>query len=193
MNLIDRSATTIARAIRNNYAEAASEKVLFYSLSLLINTSLAVITTLIICAFTGRLPEAVIAIFSFLFLRYLSGGAHLHSSLGCCIFSLTVLTSLAHIEYQYFTTGLILNILSFIIFLLKAPEGLENISRIDPKNYLYLKFICLVFIGSNFYFQSSLLSAVFFVQSVTLTRLGYFLFKLLERRWHNETENGKSS
>ncbi|NTZ18819.1 MULTISPECIES: accessory gene regulator ArgB-like protein [Paenibacillus] len=193
MNLIDRSAMSIAKAIRNNYADAASEKVLFYSLSLLINTSLAIAATLIICTFTGRLPEAVITIFSFLFLRYLSGGAHLSSSLGCCIFSLTILTSLAHIDYAYFHTGLILNILSFIIFLIKAPEGLENISRIDPKNYLYLKIICLIFIGGNFYFQSSLLSAVFFAQSVTLTKPGYFLFKLMERRWYNETENGKSS
>ncbi|MBP1154704.1 accessory gene regulator B [Paenibacillus sp. PvR052] len=193
MNLIDRSAASITRAIRNNYAEAASEKVLFYSLSLFINTSIAIISTLILCAFTGRLQEAVITIFSFLFLRYLSGGAHLKSSLGCCLFSLTILTTLAHIDYSYFTIGFILNILSFIIFLMKAPEGLENISRVNPKNYIWLKWICLIYLSSNFFIQSSLLSAIFFVQSVTLTKLGYYLFNLLERRWHYETENGKSS
>lgn len=193
MNLIDRSAASITKAIRNNYADAASEKILFYSLSLLINTSVAIVSTLILCAITGHLQEAVITIFSFLFLRYLSGGAHLKSSLGCCVFSLTVLTALAHIDYSYFTIGFFLNILSFIIFLMKAPEGLENISRVNPKHYLWLKWICLIFISSNFFIQSSLLSAIFIVQSVTLTKLGYYLFNLLERRWHNETENGKSS
>lgn len=167
MNLIDRSAMSIAKAIRNNYADAASEKVLFYSLSLLINTSLAIAATLIICTFTGRLPEAVITIFSFLFLRYLSGGAHLSSSLGCCIFSLTILTSLAHIDYAYFHTGLILNILSFIIFF---DQGTGRVGKYKPhrsqklpllKNHMFniyrQQFLLSILLYPPFFLHSPLL------------------------------------
>ncbi len=182
MNWIELSASKITKSIRENYPQAASEKVLIYSLSLLINTLTAVLATLIFCFFTGHLAESITTILAFLGLRYLSGGFHLKSAVACCLFSTCLLTGLSHVDFEYLKYGPILDIISLIIFTFKAPEGLENVSRIKPAYYPLLKILCILFVSANLYLHSSLLSAIFIAQAFTLTKLGYSFASFLERR-----------
>ncbi|WP_082420313.1 accessory gene regulator B family protein [Paenibacillus sp. A3] len=186
MNWIELSANKIAKIIRENYPYAASEKVLIYSLSLLINTTTAILATLLICFYTGHLSEAFITIMIFLLLRYLSGGFHLKSAVACCMFSTCLLIGLSHVNFEYLKYGPILDTVSIIIFILKAPEGLENVSRINPKFYPLLKILCVILVGMNFFLHSSLLSAIFIAQAFTLTKIAYLLVFLLESRWNSE-------
>ncbi|WP_084159692.1 accessory gene regulator B family protein [Paenibacillus ehimensis] len=188
MNLIECFATKIAQTIRKNYTGAASEKVLIYSLSLLLNTIAAIVVTLFISILSGHFVKAVITINCFLFLRYFSGGVHFKSSIFCCIFSMTALTLLAHVNFNYFYLGLFFDILSFFILLIYAPNGLEKVSRINPKYYFLLKIVCLLFVSTNFFIQSSMLSAIILLQSLTLTKTGAYLFQIFERRWQNESK-----
>ncbi|CAG7657380.1 accessory gene regulator B family protein [Paenibacillus allorhizosphaerae] len=182
MNLIDRSATRIAKTIRENYPQAASEQVLVYALSLSINSILAISTTLFISYFTNHFLESITTIGCFLLLRYFSGGVHLNSSLACCLVTILVLTVLTHLSFNYVFLGLIFDIISIIILYLKAPHGIQDVSRINPKYYPVLKWFCILFVSSNFIIHSPLLSATFLVQTLTLTRIGNSLFILLERR-----------
>ncbi|MFN0220571.1 MULTISPECIES: accessory gene regulator B family protein [Paenibacillus] len=177
--------------IRNNYEEAASEKVLFYALSLLINTVISIISVLLVSYLTNHFIEAIIAIICFLVLRNISGGFHLNSSLSCCIFTIIILIFSIHINISFYYVGIILNIISLIIVIHNAPRGLENVSRLNPKYYIILKLITITFLSINFFFESSLLSVIFFVQSLTLTNTGYLLVASLERRWDNEKKHCK--
>lgn len=182
MNIIDRSALKIANSIRFHYPDAASEAVLFYSLSLIINTLTAVGISLMICTITGHLAEALIVILFYFLLRYVSGGAHMSSSVSCCILSIIILATLPHVKFNYWFGGMIIDILSIVILLLKAPDGIEKVSRIDPKYYPLLKIISVCIVASNFYFQYSFLSAAFITQAFFITGFAYKSIHILERR-----------
>ncbi|MGY4759861.1 accessory gene regulator B family protein [Paenibacillus caseinilyticus] len=182
MNWIDRYAMKIAVSIRNNYNEASSEKVLFYSLSLIINTLTAIIAIILISLFTQHFWEALFSTFSLISIRSLSGGFHLKSSLSCCVFTIFLVSIISLSSFDYSLVGFSMDIFSLLIYSLYAPKGIENVSRIAPKYYIYLKYTCLVIICTNFFIQSPILSSVFFLQGLTLTNLGYFLVHKIEER-----------
>ncbi|WDM29336.1 accessory gene regulator B family protein [Paenibacillus mucilaginosus] len=191
MNWIDHTATRIAKVIRENYESAASEKVLYYALSLLINTSTAIFLTLIIAFFTNHLLNAIIAVISFLLIRNISGGFHLRSSLACCVFSTILLITFTHSTYKFTYLGYFFNFISLLIMLFKAPFGIENFSKIQKKHYPYLKIIAVLAVTSNFFIQSSLLASVYIGQSLTLSTLVYKLVTRLEGSFYGEKENCK--
>lgn len=181
MNFIDRSAVYLAQSIRKHNPEAGSEAVLKYALSLFINTSSAIFVSLVICSFTGKLAYAVLSIISFLILRYVSGGVHLSSSLSCCICSIMLITLAAHSSFSYAHLGFIMNCCAWVILLKTAPNGIQGYSRIDAKYYPVLKFVSLAIVSSNFFFQSSVLSTVFFSQAMLTIPLAYWVRNYVER------------
>ncbi|AFC28751.1 Accessory protein regulator B [Paenibacillus mucilaginosus 3016] len=191
MNWIDHSAMKIATKIRENYEFAASEKVLFYALSLIINTSSAILITIIIGTLTNHLLNALLAIISFLVIRNVSGGFHLRSSLACCVFSTIMLVIFTHSTYKFSYLGYLLNLISLLIMLYQAPFGIENYSRIPKKYYSYLKLIAVVLVTSNFFIQSSLLATVFFAQSLTLMTFTYNLVTRIEGSFPDEKTDRK--
>lgn len=183
MNFIDKSATYMATSIRNNNPHSASQAVLFYALSLMINSSITVITVIIISSLTGHLYEALTVIFFYTLLRYVSGGSHLASSLACCITSSVIFLLASHIEYNFFYLGLLLNAGSIVILLKTSPQGIENISRIDKKYYPLLKILSVVIVASNFFFQLDFLSTAFFIQALHTTKLFENSIHYMERRF----------
>ncbi|WP_426452258.1 accessory gene regulator ArgB-like protein [Paenibacillus sp. S-38] len=193
MNWIDRSALRIALSIRNNYKDAASERVLFYALSLLINSAFATFIVLGISLITNQVVSAIITLISFSVIRTISGGLHLKSSLACSITTILFLTMIIHVEYQFTYLGAIINFISMIILLIEAPKGIEHVSRISPKHYPILKILCVCFVLSNFFLQSSLLSSVFLFQALTLTNFTYKIANRLEGRWVREEQTCKNS
>lgn len=182
MNIIDRSALSIARAIRNNYPDAGSEIALKYTLSLLINSFSAIVITLCICLMTDHVIQGITVIFSYTLLRIVSGGAHMPTSLSCCITSIVLFTVIAHLPFEYSYIHIFLDLVSIYILFLKAPEGIENVSSIDRKYYPLLKAISICLVASSFYFQSSLLSFAFFAQAIFLTNFAYKAINFIERR-----------
>lgn len=184
MNFIDSSAQTISKFIRKNYSDAASEKILFYSLSLIINTGLAIASTLIICAFTGHFLKSLILILLYTTLRNLSGGAHFASSLNCCIFSILIFTLSTHVSFpfSYLLIGQFMTIISALILFKTAPQGIRGISKIDPKYYPLLKYSSITLVLLNLYFQSSMLAVAFLIQAIQTTSFCEKLFILWERR-----------
>lgn len=173
MNPIDRSARYLACSIRRNYPDAGSEKALFYSLSLLINSAVSISTTLLIAFATDRLIEAVTVILGYFILRYVSGGVHAGTSLSCCLLSIAIFTAAAHSTFAFWPIGVVLNGIAILILLITAPNNIEKISRIDPKYYKHLKLISVLLVASNFFFQSPVLAAAFITQAFLTTRLGH--------------------
>lgn len=182
MNILDKTATYLAKSIRNNHKESASEEVLFYSLIILLNTMSIVFIVSMVGLITGHFHESITALFMYALLRYFSGGVHLNSSITCIIVSSILLISIAHIPLPYWYTGFVLNLISLVIILRLAPKGLENVSRITPKYYPVLKLISAAIICSNFLFHSDVLSLVFITQAVSLTTPADRLVDYVERR-----------
>lgn len=182
VNFMEKLALRIAKSIRNNYEQSGSEEALTYSLLLLINTFLALVITLIISFFTGHVWPALLVFLSFFIIRTITGGVHLSTPISCCIFSSVLLTSLAHVNFEYGSIGYILDSLSILIFALLAPYGSEKINTMDPKHYPKLKCLSILLVASNFFIHSHLLTAVFFVQALTLTKYAYWLIETIERR-----------
>jgi accessory gene regulator B len=182
MNVIDKAALAIAHSIRRNYSDAASIDVLKFSLGILINTFCAIFISFTICFFTQHFHQVILVTLVLLFIRFISGGIHLNSSLSCCIVSIIILTMLAHIDFQYRVLGFIFDSISCIIFVLRAPNGIQNVSTLDPKYYPFLKFLAVITIFSNLFIQSSMLSALYFIQALIITKTAFSLKKYLERR-----------
>lgn len=169
MNIIDSSATKIAHFIKNNYSESRSIEFLTYSLIIAINTFLSLFVVFAISLFTGNLDRFAIAVSILLVIRYVTGGVHLSSSLSCCIFTIISFALIILVRFEYFYIGLVLDILSVFIFSLRAPRGIDIIRPVSDKVKRIIKVGSILAIASNFYFQESLLSAVFFLQAISLT------------------------
>lgn len=183
MNFIDACATKCTSFIRSNYKDAASEKVLFYALSLFINSFVAISVSLLIAAISGHFLQALYVITLYTVLRFFSGGLHLSTSLRCCIFSIIVFTFTSHLELDYsqLHLGFILTLVSAVILLVTAPQGIKNHSRIDERYYPILKVISVGLVLSNLYFESSILAFAYFVQALQTTKLGYKIIHYIEK------------
>ncbi len=167
MNFIDRSAHSLAGKIRSNYPSAASQTLLTYSLSLIINSSLSVLIVLLVSAFTGKVTESLIVICGYTLLRIASGGIHFQSSLVCCLFSAMVFLISSHSQYDYVYLGMLLDAAAILLVVNYAPSGIRDVSTISPKYYPLLKLISAMIISTNFYFHLPMLSTAFFYTSVS--------------------------
>jgi accessory gene regulator B len=182
-NFIDRSALYLAQSIRKHNPNAASEKALFYSLCLMINTFTAITITLVVGTLTGHFIQSILAILSYTILRYFSGGGHMNSSLSCCILSTVIFIGISHSSTNFMFTGFLFNTIAWIILIFTVPDGIEKISRINPKYYPILKLVCFLIVSSNYLIQSPIISASFLAQALLTTKAGHHILFLLERRW----------
>jgi accessory gene regulator B len=182
MNFIDRSAHSLAKSIHSQYPEGASEAVLRYSLTLVINTVTSIFVVLVTSFFTNHFVEAVSVIVFYTLLRFFSGGMHMPTSLACCITSTINFLFLAHLTFSFYPVGLIFTIISAIILLKNAPSNIENASSVNPKYYPHLKVITFIIVLSNLYFQSSILASAAMVQALFTTKIAYKFSDYMERR-----------
>lgn len=183
MNFIDKSALNIAQSIRKYNSNAGSEIALKYALVLILNTSIAILLSLVICMFTGHVVDALISSAGFLLLRYFAGGLHLNSSLGCTLFSSLLVTLIAHSVFSYYNLGLYFNVVSVLILIFTAPSGIEGFSRIEKKYYPILKLIAIIIVFTNiFIFKSSVLSSTFLTTALLTTKPAFMIVDFIERR-----------
>ncbi|PZE21007.1 accessory gene regulator B family protein [Paenibacillus xerothermodurans] len=182
MNFIDHSAKSIAKSIRSHHSEAGSEVALTYALSLLINTLTAIVAALIVCSIAGHFVPCVIGMFSFILLRFVSGGMHMSSSLSCCVLTASIFIFTGFMTFDYSVTFMVLDAISMIILLITAPNDIQNVSSIDTKYYPLLKLAALLIVASNFYVQSTVLTAAFISQAFLTTPIAYTIRDTIEGR-----------
>lgn len=171
MGQVEASATRLAEYINKNVENSSSVAVLKMSLITIINFLIVTFVVLLACLFTGKFTAGLIAVLLTPFLRYFCGGIHMKSAQLCNIISIILILLAVYLPIQYTYTGLSLTILSVIILLLYAPQGIKNVSRLEVKYYPILKLISVLIVATNFYFQSPLLAAVFFMQCLTILPL----------------------
>jgi accessory gene regulator B len=185
--IIPKLSSKLAQNIRKHHEGAASEAVLKFALVVVLNTATIILAVLLATFFTGHLAEGALVLFLFALLRYVSGGAHLHSSDACTLISILIMIFLAHISFPYWSLGLIVNIITVIILLILAPKGIEEVRKLNSSHLIFYKWLSVAIVCANFYFQNSLVSATFFVQALTLTSPVYFMINKLERRGKHES------
>lgn len=183
----------MAEFIKANNPQSASVEVLTYSSIIAINTISALLISLIACIITGNTTKFFIVVAIFTVIRFFVGGVHLYSSLTCCIATIICFLSIVHITYDFLYLGLVLNVFSLYIFILRAPSGIDEIREKKPIYKILIKIAASLFVFSNFFIQSTLLSSIFFVQAVTLTSAFAKLIKKFEGGLFNESENDSGS
>lgn len=168
MQSVSSVATKIAVYINKNVENASSVAVLKMSIVTLINYFIIASLVLIVCMFTGDFLLGMLALIMMPLLRQFSGGIHLKSSNACNVVSALLILLAIYIPINYYFTGMFIVVISIIIMLLYAPQGIQNVSRLDAKYYPILKMIAILMISTNFYFQSAFLALLFFLQAITI-------------------------
>ncbi|MDQ0193509.1 accessory gene regulator ArgB-like protein [Paenibacillus wynnii] len=169
--MIEIMATKLAVRIKLIVPEhPASESVLKFALSLLINAISIIFFSLVISLLTAKTQETVTVLIAFAILRQLTGGFHLKSGFWCVVGTTSIISVMSLLQ----TSALwiqILNITGILLVLFYAPSGIQKQSRIPSKYYPYLKIAAALIVASNLLIQSPMLALSFFFQSATLIKL----------------------
>lgn len=153
-------AITLSNAIARelNYNDVKRAKI-SYGLEAVIGLIIKAFIFIVVPFLFGVLIQSVIAMFTIAFLRYASGGIHCKTFIGCLIVSTTVYVSIGMLarvviinDYLYY----ILNIVSFLIVLLRAPvDSPEKPIKTKQKRYvmklisIFILLLLLIYISSN--------------------------------------------
>lgn len=139
----------------------------------------------------GVLKQSLIAMFTIAFLRYASGGMHCKTFIKCLIVSTTVFVSIGILakvlvinDYLFY----ILNIVSFLIIVLRAPvDPPEKPIKTKQKRHV-MKLLSILILLSFIYISSntvandvknSILLGIYF-QILTLTSLDKTIYKYFD-------------
>ncbi|MFD2411120.1 accessory gene regulator ArgB-like protein [Paenibacillus rhizoplanae] len=165
MNLL---ASRIAVKIKNaNPEETHSIEIMQYSLGIIFNTLLIIVSTAIISLTWGHFAESITFLLCFSILRLASGGFHLKTTMACNIVTILLSTLLPFFITFSDSTLWIVNSINLIIVIMYAPNPDKN-ARIPTFLYPILKLISIVIVSSNFFFQSNVLGLAFLVQALTV-------------------------
>ncbi|PYI57077.1 accessory gene regulator B family protein [Paenibacillus flagellatus] len=152
---------------RANTEETASVEVMTYSLGILLNLFATLILTTIFGLIFGKTVEIFTILIAFAVLRAFSGGYHFEKSEYCVIFSTAMAIGLSYADFSLIP-NLILTMMSLLLVAWFAPYSKVRNTLIPVKYDPFLKIVSIVIVATNFLFVSSLLSAAFFVQALTL-------------------------
>ncbi|HZG74849.1 MAG TPA: accessory gene regulator B family protein [Paenibacillus sp.] len=172
--MIAKLSNNIAKFIRENNDQAASMEVLVFSTIIVLNTLLVTLSVLLVGLFTGRLGEAAALLFSYVFLRFFSGGMHLHTSKHCNIVSIGLFIVLLHLPIAYENVGFYLNLIAIGLVAWYAPtKDIMALNKVGPKYTLHFKVIAVLIVAANFWIESPILSLAFLAQALSLTPPAY--------------------
>ncbi|QUL53005.1 accessory gene regulator B family protein [Paenibacillus tritici] len=161
-------ANRIAIAIKNaNPEETHSVEVMQYSLGIILNTLLIIVSTGFIGLIFGRFAECITFLLCFCVLRLTSGGFHLKTAMACNVVTTLLSTLLPSLITFSQSALLIANSISLIIVIIFAPNPDQN-ARIPASIYPILKLVSIVMISSNFFLQSAVIGLAFLIQSLTV-------------------------
>ncbi|MDO3675585.1 accessory gene regulator ArgB-like protein [Paenibacillus ehimensis] len=169
--MIKRPSRTIAVWLKNaNPKETASIEVMEYALSILINISLIIIISLGIGHSTGKYGETALALFTFILLRFFSGGVHLQSSFGCITTTVVLCSTIPHLPVLSKSEMLIFTFICILLLLFFAPQ-VDSETGLKPELKRLLKIISICIVSSNLVLWSSVIAFAFLIQCLTLIPL----------------------
>jgi|GEM_PF-460045 len=166
MKWVEPAANKIAIAINSNASNPSSVAVLKYSLINLINLAIFMAIVIIVSIVTGDFIKALIAIVAFPIIRYFTGGLHFKSENVCNVVSSILVLICVYSTVDFWYTGFVLNTIALAVLVLRAPANVPR-SNLKKHEVKYLKMIVVVIVALNFYFESPVLSLVFFMQALT--------------------------
>ncbi|WP_027085552.1 accessory gene regulator ArgB-like protein [Cohnella panacarvi] len=150
-----------------NPEQTTSVEVMSFALQGLLQNTLAIITAFIVGVFLGKPWETVIAVISFMGLRFVSGGHHFNSALLCFLSSAGIFIVIPLLNFDDMTL-MVLNCISLIIVCIFAPSDIREHIRLPEKYFLLFKLASVLLVAINFMFLSSIVTIAFTIQAVTL-------------------------
>ena len=160
MNLISvhSIAVTLSNVIaRELHFDNVKRAKISYGLEALLGAVIKCIFAPVVFLLFGVLKQSLIAMFTFVSLRYASGGMHLKTFIGCLLFSNALFVSMGILakvlvinNYLYYC----LNILALLIILVRAPvDPPEKPIKTKRKRYV-MKFLSILIFLLLIYFSS---------------------------------------
>lgn len=165
--MIDRLALNCAQWIKENDPDGpVSYDVILFALRVVINLFFAVVPCLIIGYSVGKFSDTLLAIYSFVSLRFFSGGFHFKSLDLCAVVTVILLSAVPFLA-ELNMNATFLNIFSLLLVAILAPTNLKNTRWTDKAKPIF-KVISIIIVASNFYVNSSVMAVSFTIQSILL-------------------------
>jgi accessory gene regulator B len=165
--MVESIALRFAKAIKRADPErTASIEVLKFSIVAIMNSLISFIAIGTIGLLSNSFGETMIGLFSFVLLRFFSGGSHLQNAFQCSLLSVLLISIAPHIEISSDWT-IYITIMNMIILGVFSPSNIEGHARIPKKYFPYLKVIAVLIASSNLLFGSTAIAFVFLFQSVS--------------------------
>lgn len=169
--IINRLSRQLAIHLKRVANHPEDPEVLAYPIIIFFNVLLTLFMALIVAAFLDQVYEVFLYLLAFALLRFFSGGLHLKSPELCIVLTAlgaNVLAALPALD-AYVP---VLNVLTLLLCLLYAPSNVQKQTNFPERYNPILKVIAIIIVSTNFWFNSSLLSAAWFIQALTLIRIG---------------------
>ncbi|MDP5272556.1 accessory gene regulator B family protein [Chengkuizengella axinellae] len=164
--MIERISTNIARKI-NYYDPTSDVEIMEYGLKIILNLLSVVLICFIVGSLIDKVGEIFLAFFAFAILRMFSGGFHFKSLDICAIVSACIFISIPIVVINNHVINM-LNIVSLIIVLFRAPVNIHSNTKISMNSIPYFKIISIIIVAFNLLIGSSVIALSFFVQALTL-------------------------
>ncbi|MFC5469811.1 accessory gene regulator ArgB-like protein [Cohnella suwonensis] len=167
--MIDAIANKIAVKLKEaNPEETASIEIMKFALFGLIHNILTITTALFVGLCLGQLLETLLAAFSFMILRFVSGGYHFKTPLSCLLFSSFVFVAIPFVPTNM-SSLIILNLISLSLVLIFAPSNIKDHIRVSEKYFPIFKILSALLVIINIFIpDNSIITLAFIIQSVTL-------------------------
>ncbi|TVX93071.1 accessory gene regulator B family protein [Paenibacillus agilis] len=166
--MLERLSRSIAiKAINNSADSEADLEVITYGLTNRLCRYTINLFTFLIGFLLGHILEALFALVALKVIRTLSGGVHFKSLTVCAIVT-SLFCGLLPLVQLEMEIKIIFTALSLFMYIVWAPNVYEEL--VVERNDDQLKLFSSLVVASNFYFQSSILTIIFFVQGLTIIK-----------------------
>ena len=193
--MIDKICDKLMNRIRAKMPEVDDERaeVIRYGIEIIIGEIPKMFILILVAGIMGVLKYTMLAFFLILPYRYFSGGLHLKTHIGCIIGTLIFYIGIVYasqninysnmeIKYIFFTTVLILSMITITLYVPADTENLPILKKKERKSRKIISYILVLimfslalFIKHNVISNILIISVLF--QSITTTKIAYKIFK----------------
>lgn len=153
-----------------------SVEVMEYALGIKLTEVSAVILVAVAGWMTGHFFGALLALWTIMFMRKFSGGAHFRNLTLCVCFTTVICVAIPFVVLNLLTI-LIINICSLLVFLVYGPNHFIYINK--TTNHKYYRTVCILVCTLNFFMQSQIICLSLAIQAFSILPL----WKGGERKW----------
>lgn len=193
--MIDKICDKLMNRIRAKMPEVDDERaeVIRYGIEIIIGEIPKMFILILVAGIMGVLKYTMLAFFLILPYRYFSGGLHLKTHIGCIIGTLIFYIGIVYasqninysnmeIKYIFFTTVLILSMITITLYVPADTENLPILKKKERKSRKIISYILvLIMFGSALFIKHNIISNILIIsvlfQSITTTKIAYKIFK----------------